>query len=137
MYKHILLAYDGSEHAQKAASKAAEIASANGAHVTIVIAYPSISPFFLGSKLNDSEVIRYWEDKAAEIEPVFKEKTISVDRVIQEEDPKKLILDKAAELEVDLIVMGSRGLSNYERLMLGGVSQSISQHAECDVLLVK
>ncbi|WCK54393.1 universal stress protein [Aneurinibacillus sp. Ricciae_BoGa-3] len=137
MYQHILLAYDGSDHARKAAGKAAEIATADGAHVTILIAYPSISPFFLGSKLNDAEVIRYWEEKAAEIQPLFKQKSISIDTVIQEEDPKKLILDKAAELEVDLIVMGSRGLSNYERLMLGGVSQTISQHAECDVLLVK
>ncbi|WP_027414619.1 universal stress protein [Aneurinibacillus terranovensis] len=137
MYRHILLAFDGSDHAIRAAQKAADIAASTGAHVTIVTAYPSISPFFPGQKPNQDEILRYWNNKVEEAAPLFTEKSVSFDKIIAEEDPKRLILDKAQELEVDLIIIGSRGLSGYERLMLGSVSYAISQHAECDVLLVK
>ena len=138
MYRHILLSYDGSEHAKKSAERAAELAATFGAHVTIVTAYPSSPSFILGAEqISDEEMRSYWIAKADELDDVFTSRSVSIDKVVKAADPKNLILDTAEELEVDVIIIGSRGLSNYARFMLGGVSQSVVQHAHCDVIVIK
>lgn len=47
------------------------------------------------------------------------------------------ITDIAKERKVDLIILGSRGLSEVKGLLLGSVSNKVLQHAECPVLVVK
>lgn len=45
---------------------------------------------------------------------------------------------RAAEREgSDLIVMGSRGLSTWKRLVMGSVSNAVLQHAPCSVAIVR
>ena len=52
-------------------------------------------------------------------------------------DPAQAIV-KHADLEgVDLIVMGTRGLSGLKELLMGGVSHRVCQHATCSCLTVK
>ncbi len=48
-----------------------------------------------------------------------------------------IILQTAASSRADLIVLGSRGLSEIQSLLLGGVSHSVAHEARCPVLLVK
>ncbi|MFZ0843228.1 MAG: universal stress protein, partial [Nitrosotalea sp.] len=38
---------------------------------------------------------------------------------------------------VDLIVIGSRGLGGFKKLLLGSVASGVSQHSKCPVLIVK
>jgi len=47
------------------------------------------------------------------------------------------ILRITKEEKVDLIVMGDRGLGSVERLFLGSVSDKVSRHSACPILLVK
>lgn len=47
------------------------------------------------------------------------------------------ILDKARELNVDLIAVGSHGATGAERFLLGSVAESVLRHAACSVLVVK
>lgn len=138
MYRHILLAYDGSEHAKRAAAKTAALAAETKAKVTVVTAYPKSPSHILGAKpVTEEEMEAYWKEKAVEIADLFLTRGVSFSKVVQAEEPKSLILDTAEEIEADLIVLGSRGLSNYARLMIGSVSQAIVQHAPCDTLVVK
>ena len=51
--------------------------------------------------------------------------------------PKNAILEKATDLEVDLIVLGSQGHGAFSRFLLGSVAQSIAMHAHCSVLIVR
>jgi len=39
--------------------------------------------------------------------------------------------------KVDLIVMGSRGLGRFQRLLLGSVSEGVLHHAHCSILVVR
>ena len=60
-----------------------------------------------------------------------------VKQVIIEGLPAVQILALANQYHTDLIVVGSRGLSGFERYALGSVSSKVARHAGCSVLVVK
>ena len=49
----------------------------------------------------------------------------------------EVICRVASEAECDLIVVGSRGLTGFKRLMLGSISNAVAAKAPCPVLVVK
>ena len=51
--------------------------------------------------------------------------------------PREVIVDEAEKRGVDLIVMGSRGLGAWTRLLLGSVSNAVVHHAKCSVEVVR
>ena len=61
----------------------------------------------------------------------------TIARRIPRAPAKHAILDLAEELLIDLIVLGARGKSPFERLLMGSVSSSVSLHAPCSVLVVR
>lgn len=67
----------------------------------------------------------------------LKEKGLSSASMIDSTDPKHLILGTAEEMEIDCIFVGSRGLTRFERTLLGSVSASISARAHCSVEVVR
>jgi nucleotide-binding universal stress UspA family protein len=54
-----------------------------------------------------------------------------------EEHRDRAIVDLAEELEIGLIVMGSRGLGGARRALMGSVSNSLVRHAHCPVMVVR
>ena len=52
-------------------------------------------------------------------------------------DPATAILDVAEKAEVELIVMGTRGLGTAERWLIGSVSDKVLHHAHCSVLVAR
>jgi nucleotide-binding universal stress UspA family protein len=57
--------------------------------------------------------------------------------VVTEGDVVDVILNQAAESKCDLIVMGSRGLTNLASLIVGSVTNRVLQTAPCSVLVVR
>ena len=51
--------------------------------------------------------------------------------------PDHEIVASGEELDVSLVVMGSRGLSRLDRALMGSVSDSVVRHARCPVLVVR
>jgi nucleotide-binding universal stress UspA family protein len=47
------------------------------------------------------------------------------------------IIDYAANKDIDLIVIGTRGKTGLKRLIMGSVASGVVQHAHCPVLLVR
>jgi len=68
---------------------------------------------------------------------VAKKGISGVDSVLLEGDPVDRILEYSEKHAPDLIVVGSRGLSDAGRFFLGSVSDGILHHARCSVLVVK
>ena len=51
--------------------------------------------------------------------------------------PAKVILDFATDNKSDIIIIGSRGLSAVNAMILGSVSQAVLENAKCPVMIVK
>jgi nucleotide-binding universal stress UspA family protein len=47
------------------------------------------------------------------------------------------IVDYAERENIDLIVIGSRGLSGFKKLLLGSVASGVVTYANCPVMVVK
>jgi nucleotide-binding universal stress UspA family protein len=62
---------------------------------------------------------------------------ISNETRIETGSPREVICHISGEIKPDLLILGSRGLGNLERLMLGSVSDYVVHHAPCPVLIVR
>ena len=51
--------------------------------------------------------------------------------------PAEELLRAAVDEKADLIVLGSRGLSQVKAFLLGSVSDKVSHHAKCPTLIVR
>ncbi len=139
MFKNILLGVDGSEHALRAAQKAAELATCMEANIRIVVAHSTV-PAYLGEpNFQDAIVARLEESRKIMDKAVKAVGKIpgEVSTEILEGSAAEVVLNVANARKTDLIVMGSRGLGKLRGLLLGSQSQKVLQHAPCPVLIVR
>lgn len=60
-----------------------------------------------------------------------------VETILEEGDPQKVILETAKKFNVNMKVIGSRGLSQIKELLLGSVPHSVTKHADISVFVVQ
>jgi nucleotide-binding universal stress UspA family protein len=133
----ILVAYDGSESAQRALVQAAELAGSNGTAVSVISVAEPLPQFGRAGSMMLPE-----EDEERKLELADAKKTLSakgIEAAIVERkgDPATMIVDEAAHEGTDVIVMGTRGLNTAQRWLMGSVSSRVVQHAPCNVLVVR
>lgn len=144
MFRTILVAIDGSEHSKNALEIACDISSKYNAdihliHVPEVEATAiAVGPSAVIVQPSD-EIIenagRHIMDKATEQAVHFGCKPSGVK--ISQGDPAQIILNQASDLNADLLVTGRRGMGKLSGLLMGSVSQKVSQLAPCPCLTVK
>lgn len=137
MFQTILLAYDGSEHAKRAAKVAKAEKEAHGAKLRLLHVYEPV-PDYLGEPFFEEALKRRLE----RAEVVLREGLALVglppeSGLLLEGEPAAAILEAAHAEKADLIVMGTRGLGALGGLFLGSQSQKVVAHAPCPVLLVR
>ena len=148
MIQTILVPTDGSPHAEKAVSFAGELARLYGAKIILLHALPDTiyeripeayrelahaEHMPIGDALISvsEEIVRCAKKRLRELG--LKEVTIATPRG----PAPQAILDYIKEHPVDMVVMGSRGLSDLEGMMLGSVSHKVSHLAPCSCLVVR
>ncbi|XP_022744518.1 universal stress protein PHOS34-like [Durio zibethinus] len=62
---------------------------------------------------------------------------IKAETLILEGNPKVMICEISEEMNVGLLIIGSRGLGKIKRALLGSVSDYCAHHAKCPTLIVK
>ncbi len=67
----------------------------------------------------------------------IEDKTLKISSEIIQGPTRQVIVEEAERWGADLIVMGSRGLGAWNRLLLGSVSSAVVHHAKCSVELVR
>ena len=65
------------------------------------------------------------------------DKTLKISDEIIDGPARQVIVEEAETWGADLIVMGSRGLGAWNRLLLGSVSSAVVHHAKCSVEIVR
>ena len=65
------------------------------------------------------------------------DKTLKISSEIIQGPPAQVIVDEAESWGADLIIMGSRGLGVWNRVLLGSVSNAVVHHAKCSVEVVR
>ena len=137
--KKILLAIDGSEHSTAVVEKAIEYAKL--LHATILLMHCHAKfPVNLGEPYRDSQIakiIRVSEELVAPFMQRLKSADISAEDRLMEEPAGKMISEVAKIERCELIVIGSRGLSNLTNLIVGSVATRVLQTAPCPVLVVR
>lgn len=151
--KHILLATDGSEGALSAASLAGELARSCGAQISILIVHNEdalVLPAMTSAVLPGSVPFTPFPKKDAKklIEKTAAEQTLPAterelgsvpgapEHVQLWGHTAEKICGFAQDNSVDLIVIGRRGQSAFKKLVLGGISSQVVNHAPCPVTVV-
>ena len=141
----MLLATDGSEEAELATRAAVELAEDTGSELHVVYVEPL--PDFMkkndaGTPGFDRELYEMIEEEARETlrKLVWRVKVAGgtvADSHLRMGAVAEEIVAFADELEVDLIIVGSRGLRGIRRALAGSVSERVFRHARCPVMVVR
>jgi nucleotide-binding universal stress UspA family protein len=145
----ILLAIDESECSAVATHAVVVQCRPQGAHVRVIhaINWEHIVPISLqferGSdvahayqQLRDATA-RSADALVADAARQLRDAGFSTSTAVREGEPRRIILDDAATWAADLIVVGSRGKTGLDRVLMGSVSEHIARHATCSVEIVR
>ena len=139
MYPHILLAVDGSEHSIRATEEAIKIAtlsSESKIEVVFVADFSKVKDDVLHSEGKEAlEVAR--RKKLAPVEERLEAADVSYYVTILRGEPGPTIVDHANTKQVDLTIIGSRGLNGLQEMVFGSVSHKIAKRVKSPVLIVK
>lgn len=137
MFERILLPVDGSEHSRRAVAIAGDLARRYGAEVVVLHAREHELTWGADIDIESAEEARrLLDDVVRELKDAGAAARGEVVRVPIGDVPRA-ILDVAKAEDVGLIVMGTRGLSDWERLLLGSVAHKVVHLAEVPVLVVR
>jgi nucleotide-binding universal stress UspA family protein len=138
----VLLAIDGSEESHLATRAAVEVAGAAGSelHVLSVLETAQLLPYmpYPGTSGTAEEAEQHARRLLSRVsERIGAEGSTVKESHLAVGKPDKEIVGLAGELDVELVVLGSRGLGAVGRVLLGSVSDSVVHHALCSVLVVR
>jgi nucleotide-binding universal stress UspA family protein len=144
MFKHILVPVDGSPTAQKAVEKAAGLAKAFGSSVTaiyVIDPYPFTglgSDFAYGQAEYLSAAAIEAKEATQAAQQTLEQAGVNVKTsVVEAHAAWRGILEAAATVGADLIVMGSHGRRGLEKMVLGSVAQRVLSHSTLPVFVVR
>ncbi|MCC5859314.1 MAG: universal stress protein [Ectothiorhodospiraceae bacterium] len=146
-YTKIIVPLDGSENALRALQHAVSLARAAGMELHLLHAFPVGSTALMdllhypeiAKAKAEGQLRRAREEEAARIFPVARERIpdgVQVEEVSVMGDPAEEILGYAGEHPEAMIVMGTRGASEYMELLVGSVTTQVVHHATCPVTIV-
>ena len=145
--KNILLATDASPASNRAINLAADMAGKYGATLHLVYAVremqlpPELKKMAEVEKIVGarSDVLDFIGNKilSEAEERAVKKGAVNVKTSLEHGDPATVILRYAKRRKVDLIVLGTRGLSQMKGVLMGSVSRKVTNLSEISCLIVR
>jgi nucleotide-binding universal stress UspA family protein len=157
-FSRILVPLDGSELSIKAAEYAISIAKKQGDDsgcsflIALHVVYSSTGYAYSLRLVSPNSIQNLLEKCKQEFQPWFdiiKEKAsynknddktslqLKTDIILSTTSIVEAIIDYAEREKVDLIVIGTRGMSGFKRMVLGSVANGVVTYASCPVMVVK
>jgi nucleotide-binding universal stress UspA family protein len=138
MYNKIMISTDGSENAEVAVKHAAELARLTASSEALVVHICTACNADLDpDEANMETANKIVRQAGAILEEAGLEVATHVETGYPPESIGNAIIDIASEQQVDLLVLGSRGLSEFKGMLLGSVSNKVVQKVSCPVLVIK
>jgi nucleotide-binding universal stress UspA family protein len=133
MYQKIILASDGSEHALRAVDHAIKfVKSVPEYRLDVVIV---MNDGMKGKQaVNMASLV---EERLKLTKQKLKKANVDFRTVILIGAPIQEIVKYAKREEVDLCIMGSRGLNRFQEMVLGSVSHKTAKHINCPIMIIK
>jgi nucleotide-binding universal stress UspA family protein len=132
----IVVAYDASEPSQEALDRAADLARAFGARLTVTSVAPLMSSPRSAS-LDPTDPPEERERQLKQAQERLAGRGVEASAVVATGDPGDAIVQVAIERDADLLVMGSRRLGALARMLGQSVSEAVTNRAPCDVYIVR
>jgi nucleotide-binding universal stress UspA family protein len=142
MYTRILAATGGSPWSEAAVAYATTLAAQLHAELRILTVLNISGVYAMPDVMASSELLmESVEQQGQEILAHAATRAIETSvphvAILKWGNVAETILQTATEEQCDLIVLGSRGLSGFKRLMLGSISNAVAAKAPCPVLVIK
>lgn len=153
-FSRVLVAIDGSTSSIPATDYAISIAMKNNSELLVLYVIDVYKYTYLPSSIILAPTFgseKYLEEKNEaekqmnKIKEKYKQKTknninskeLKTEIVEGAKSAATTIMEYAESENVDLIIIGSRGRTNFKKLLLGSVSSSIIKNAHCAVLVIR
>lgn len=147
--RRILVPIDGSKNADRAVDFALSLAKANSADVSflyVVTGHGLIEAPLMDQPVTPGYLDDYYEFvgekgkqliKAANAEATSRGVKASGKIVVAPAHVVEAITDEASKKKADLIVMGTRGLGGFKKMVMGSVSTGVIHNAACAVMVIR
>lgn len=145
-FKRILVAFDGSNDSRKAVKAACAVSKCLGSKLTLLHVFsvpvysyggpgglPQVSIQSLAATAKDRAVsvvddgVKLAESEGVEVKGEAVESMSVVEAIV----------DCATKEEIQLVVIGTRGMTGFKKMLLGSVSNGVVNHSPCPVLVVR
>jgi len=142
-FSKILVPFDGSVYSMKAFKIALEIAKKQKSklHVLTCLEKENLGAWYIDKRINKKiiqDAKNYAKNQLLKLEKLSKNSNVPISIHIEETSSiAKKIVDFSNSKKINLIVIGSHGHSGFDRMILGSVSNKVSQLAKCPVLITK
>jgi len=141
MFHNILVAVDGSHHADQALADAIDLADGEHARLTLftAVVQPLAIAFFGASGDAVADVFRDVQARAEEVLRRARDRVpehLSVTTVLSTEPVEPALIRQIKNGHHDIVVMGSRGRGAVRSALLGSVSHYVLHHSPVPVLIV-
>lgn len=140
----ILVPVDGSRYSTEALRVAMDYAKTKDANICLISVSPSFAGIDLEISASEREKINQTLEKQAEntvneaCNFLSKEDVMATCKaVVTSTSVPDAIIDYAEKERIDLIIMGSKGLSPSSRFRLGSVASKVVRYSPCSVHVVK
>jgi nucleotide-binding universal stress UspA family protein len=136
--KTIVVGYDETEASRRALERAADLAEAFGSKLVVT----SVAPILVTGSgrgmgaIDPTDPVERHREELEHAREYLSGRGLDADTQPALGEPADAIVDLAEEANADLIVVGTREPNLLERLLGQSVSESVSRHAHCDVLIV-
>jgi nucleotide-binding universal stress UspA family protein len=142
-FDNILVPYDGSISSLRAFNKAIELAKQHNSHIKVVscLDIGNLGGWYIDKRIN-KDIMRKAKkiagDMFSKLESIAKKNTVPIEfKIIESNNTVKSITALTRSKHIDLVIMGSSGRGNFDKILLGSVSNGVIQKAKCPVLIIR